>query len=147
MGYPNFNIYIYSISLVLFFNKNASTGGLVSQIQRWSSSTCTSQNSICGPCLQLDFFHAQTSSQAYGRLANMRLESSECGVGRNKHAEIHTTKACKSVLLSHEERDGWNQDQSNCTGLIKSHATDLRSGASDLLQPELISLSTKIAHM
>ena len=49
-----------------------------------------------GPCLQLgDFLHAHISSQAYGRLANMRLDSSEGhgGVGRNKHANIHTASS------------------------------------------------------
>ena len=138
-------LYIYIIPSPTLFTKHASIGGLVLQILRWPGSTCTTHHCCCGPCLQLDFLHAQTISQAYWRLANLRPDSSECGVGRSKQATIHTTRiAYKLVCLSHEECVGWYQDQSNSTSPTESHATDLRSGSTGL-RPELISLSHKIS--
>ena len=104
--------HIDNISLVLLvFTKHASTGGLVLQIRRWPSSSCTVHHGICGPCLQLDFLHAQTSRQAYGRLANMCPDIAECGVGRNKNAMIQNSY--KLVCLIHEELDCLYQVQSD----------------------------------
>ena len=76
MGYPTY-LYMYIVFPQSYFSYKTYVGrGLVSQILRWPSSACAAHHGICGPCLQLDFLHAQTSRQAYGRLANMRPDSS-----------------------------------------------------------------------
>ena len=85
--------YIHSISLVLLcFTKMHRPGGWCRRSCPGPAAPVQPTIGICGPYLQLDFLHARTSSPAYGRPANMCPDSSECGVGRNKHATIHTTK-------------------------------------------------------
>ena len=67
------------------------------QILSKPSSASSAHHDVSAQYLQLDFFHAHTSSTAHGRLANVRPDGSECCVLRNKRVTFRTTSAQISV--------------------------------------------------
>ena len=145
MGYPNFYIYIPSISLVVLFclQKLSRQGGWCRRSGAGPAAPVPPGPTMAsvGIVSSSTFFHAQTSRLAYGRLANMCQcpDSFECGVGGNKHATMHTTahtNQCVWVMKSETAEIKTSQTPSR---MLLTRFLELR-----LLYSILYSSATKI---